>query len=507
MNLADSAPEFAPSRGSNPWKVAAENPFGSSWPGDSAGRVSYPTSVQQPFLGIVNNQFWNWTKSGLNYYFNPDTIGPAVYEEMVTADASCYAATEFLTLACLAKFGPYQHPNPKIQDTVNDWLANLITPWLQVLKEQLTAPWIGYSTGEICAEDWIPKQIQGLHPSSLTYDLWLSGPKKNLLRAARQWRYGTFQAYLPADKIIHYAHGQRWGNVFGHSRARPAWVHWFLKAKALTSHALCLERYGSPHSVGTVTGGYEDIEYPPGSGRMMPILDYVNQQLQYLAAHGSLAVTNDIQIALHQAKQAVGADYMSAVEYHDTQIFRAFLFPSLVGQSTGTGSYALGKTHYDLFVLMLEEQCKNLSNINVDQFLKPFIVAHFGPQSDYGKFAIEDFQQDDEKLMFEAFLSGVNSGIIKPGLEKDLNRCRERTGFDPLTQAEIDSQSQVLPNTAEKDPQEEPPRPETGSPAPKAAEDHPDGAILSKNIPRTMWPSRPRQVRPYREDRKSIFAR
>lgn len=225
----------------NPYRIAAEsmgfNPY--------TTQPSYPLDPSKPLQGTVNNQYYNWTRGNLNHYLNPDSIGVPVYEEMVTSDETCYAAMQFLALATLAKFGPYRHKSSKIEDAVQGWLANLATPWLDVLKEQLTCTWAGYSVTEVVADYngslVVPTQLQTLHPSDLTFDLHLEGPRKNLVSAVRQYRWQAFQAYLPAEKVIVMSHGRQFGNAYGMSRLRSCWRSWFLKTKMLAAWALVLD--------------------------------------------------------------------------------------------------------------------------------------------------------------------------------------------------------------------------------------------------------------------------
>ncbi len=483
--MASSAswiPELQTDGGSskpNPYREAALNPYGGLHGSLGMSGVNYPKDPKYPLRGTVNNEFWHLTRSGLNYYLNPDSIGTSIYEEMYTSDETCRSAMQFLVLATLAKFGPFIHSDRVIQDKVNGWLANMQTPWVRALKEILTATWAGHSTTEIIVdydgEHVVPRQLQTLHPSTISYDLHLDGPLKNNLKAARQWRFGSYSSYLPAEKIIVFSQDMTFGNVYGQSRLRASWRSWFLKTKMLSSWAVVLDRYGSPHAVATVANP-EEMVYDPTTGREYPIMDFVTRMLDQLASSGSIAVSENIKIELHQAKQAVGADFGNFIDYLDKMIYRGALIPSLVGDHGSNGSYALGSKHYDLFVLMLEEQAQQLSEVVIDQFIKRIIIANWGPQDDYGRFSVEDFQQDDEKLLAEAFSAMVDTGIVKPGIAEDLNAMRDRLGFAPLTQEQIDSQPQVLPNPGKKLPKEEadvkvPPaeNPEKDKPAPAQA--------------------------------------
>ena len=506
--------EFAKANAPNPYQTAAFNPYGGLNSAMAAG-VSYPMDPQKPLQGTVNNEFWQWTRSGLNYYFNPDSVGVPVYEEMYTSDESCRSAMQFLCLATLAKFGRYVNGSKKIEEWVTDALANMETPWLQCLKEVLTATWAGHSTTEIIVDyegdKVVPRQLQTLHPGTITFDLWLDGPLKNTLRAARQWRFQSYSSYLPSEKVIVFSQDKVFGNIYGQSRLRACWRSWFLKTKMLAAWALVLDRYGSPHAVATVKSGSE-VVIDPDTGTQSSIMPYVTDMLDKLAVNGSIAVTDDVTIELHQAKQAVGNDFGGFIDYLDKMIYRASLIPSLVGDHGSNGSYALGKSHYDLFVLMLEEQAQSLSHVLINQFIKRLIIYNFGKQADYGSFLIEDFQQDDEKLVSEVFKNCVNTGILKPGLAKDLNAMRERLGVGPLTQAEIDSQPEIVPNPASKNPEEAPPgeAPTTGKPdspdvstgnaieakdEPTVAEENPKSR-LSINASRStlLRPARHRQI-------------
>lgn len=430
---------FSSGKQTNPYRQAALNQDGLFMPASAS--PTYPNDPNRPLQGTVNNNFWKWTRGSLDYYFNPDSVGVAVYEEMIDSDETCYAAIEFLVLATLAKFGQYRHTDPKIESFVNGCLEKLETPWLDVLKEQLTCVWAGFSLTEIIADydgEFVrPRQLQTVHPGEITLELHLSGPRKNLVKAGRQNRFGTASAYIPAEKAIILSHNKQFGNAYGKSRLRTTWRSWFLKTKMLAAWALVLERYGSPHAVGTVTAG--DEEYiDPITQEKKSILPLVTEQLNKLARDGSVAVTDAIKIELHQAKQAVGADFSAIIEYLDKNIFRGALVPSLVGDHGSNGSYALGSRHYDLFVLMLEENAQQLANGNLQQFIKPLIVWNFGEQEDYGGFVLEDFKQDDELLISQAFKNMVESGYINPNTEVDRNKMRERTGFTPQSQEEID---------------------------------------------------------------------
>lgn len=409
---------------------------------------TYPRDEKKPLQGIVNNQYWRLTRGNMDYYFNPDSIGVEVYEEMVDSDETCYAAIEFLILATLAKFGAYRHENQEIESFVNSCLEQLETPWLDVLKEQLTAVWAGYSVTEIIAEydgEFVrPTQLQTIHPSELTFELHLDGPRKNLVKAIRQNRWNTAGAYIPAEKAVIFTHNKQFGNAYGKSRLRTTWRSWFLKTKMMAAWALVLDRYGSPHAVATVKNGFEE-EVHPETGEKISILPLVTEQLNKLARDGSVAVTEAIQIELHQAKQAVGADFSAIIEYLDKNIFRGALVPSLVGDHGSNGSYALGSRHYDLFVLMLEENAQQLANCNLQQFVKPLIQWNFGPQNDYGGFVLEDFKQDDELLLSQAFKNMVETGHVNPKYAPDRNTMRERTGFAPMTQEEIDKLPEFNP--------------------------------------------------------------
>ena len=430
-------------------------------PGASGITVPNPN---YPQAGTVSNTWWNYTRSYLNFYLNPDKIGIPVYEQMLDSDPSVYAAIQFVAMAVVAKWGEYVHDDPKIEEFVNENLANLRTPWVQVMCDILTALWAGHSCTEIVSDyeaDEDPskfgksrfQQFQTLPPSTVSYDLHLSGPFKNNLRAAHQYRWGAFEAYLPANKIIVYTHESRFGNLYGNSRMKTAYPYWYMKQEMLGNWAVCLERYGAPHSLALVESPDEDVT-DPDTGQKVKNLNYVLGQLKKLASNGSAAFGPGVTASIEHAKQAVGNDFQGFADYTDRMIMRSALVPSLVGDHGSHGSNALGRSHYDLFVLMLDKtalECTEAVNV---QAIMPLIVDNFGP-SKKGFFNVTEFKSEDEKTLSEAFLALVTAGIIKTSDAEQLNFMLERLGMSPKTQLQIDADAkhaqelgeQVVPAT------------------------------------------------------------
>jgi hypothetical protein len=183
-----------------------------------------------------------------------------------------------------------------------------------------------------------------------------------------------------------------------------------------------------------------------------------------LAKDGAIIKTDDITADLLAPHIAFGNDFEGFVVDKDRRIYRAANIPSLVGENSNVGSYALGTSHMDLFIEVIDARAKRKAETMVMQFIKPFLLLNWGgkngalPNGTAGQFLIQEFKQQDKKTFMAALKDGVDLGGIKPGIADDLNAIRfamaETLDIDlrPLSQEEIDAQPEVQPVPTGKNP-------------------------------------------------------
>lgn len=413
---------------------------------------------------IINNQWSSWKSLWTEGVYNPDNIPIEMYERMLDTDETVFSGIEFLTMSALARLGQYTHTDQKIQDFVNENLVQMDGNFIEACGDILTALAFGFSTTEIL---WKTvggqvrlRGLQTLHPKTVHLDIETEGPNKNKLKTVWQNFRGLYQATLPPDKVIHYAHRGKFGNLYGRSRLKPAFKSWFIKDVILKAWGACCERYGTPFRVGKVRGG-NTMMTNPATGAQVNLFSYTSALLDKLGEKGSLAVDENTDVQLVYPTKNFGEDFHQLVGYCNTMTYRALGLPSLIADQGSTGSYSLGKQHYELFVLVLEHILNELIDTVIDQLIRRLIEMNFGPQDNYGDFTREKLQAEDEKLISEVLTNLRTSGAIDPERLDDLNWMRDRVGLPLLEEEDIqpslpDMPPPPPPNAAPVDPMEDP---------------------------------------------------
>ncbi|MEW6282138.1 MAG: hypothetical protein AB1758_26265 [Candidatus Eremiobacterota bacterium] len=120
------------------------------------------------------------------------------------------------------------------------------------------------------------------------------------------------------------------------------------------------------------------------------------------------------------------------------------LLPSLIADHGSTG-YSLGQQHFDLFALSLEQLLGEVTEVLLEQLIRPLIEVNFGPQDDFGEFTIENFQADDQKLLAEVFQVLTNVGVLDASRIEDLNQMRLAMGFPELSPEDVEPSEPQMP--------------------------------------------------------------
>lgn len=420
---------------------------------DHLGRPFERRPIEMP----VNNQWYYWLRNQVDAFYRPDNISIDTYEKMLLTDETVFSSTEFLTMSVLARLGDYNHPDSEIQEFVRRNLTEMEGSFPAAVGEILTALPFGfsitehlYSLGRSDSRIWLGG-LQTLHPSTITFDLWRDGPRKNKLKTIHQFWRLTNQVDIPVRKAIVYAHNGRYGNVYGWSRLRGAYAPWFIKQTILKAWGLCCERYGAPYTIartdatGNITVG----------GVVKGVIDYLGEVLDSLASSGSLVVDKNTEVEIAYAPRGFGADFEGLVSYCNKMINRALGLPSLISDHGNTGSYSLGQQHWKLFTLVLEKILYELIEVLIEQLIRPLIEMNFGPQVDgYGDFAVESFEEEDQKMLAELHEILARAGVIDLSNLDDLNQAREAHGFPPREQEDIEpSLPTDMPRTEEIEPE------------------------------------------------------
>ena len=411
--------------------------------------------------GILNENAFHWTRHNADVYYNPDNITLPTYELMYNTDETVFSGIEFLTMAAIARLGEYTNEDEEKEDFVKAELARVPGGFPAKVADVMTACPFGFSLTEIV---WRLKgrrvglaDLQTLHPSTLHLDLHRSGPLKNRPRVAYQFFRGEKQTVIPLNKAILYSHGATFGNAYGVSRLKRAYKSWFIKDLILQAWGLCCERYGTPYMVGKASAqGQVQI-----NGKQRNAIDHMMDVMDSMAGgQGSAVIGREDIIEIIYAASGYGQDFEALVAYCNKMIYRALGLPSLIADHGNTGSYSLGKQHFKLFILVLEKILFEVIDVLIEQLVRPLIEMNFGPQEDCGTFNVEEFEEEDAKVLAETAQILTQTGYMSAEKLDDVNAVRERQGL-PLWEEEdiapsapptikgYDPEAEIDPSTAE----------------------------------------------------------
>lgn len=348
--------------------------------------------------------------------FNPTDFSLEVYEKMLT-DGQVKSALDMIKLSATAKGFTVtgdDEETKKYADFINENFELIRGNMEDVLKEIMTALEYGYSCTEKVFEykdgKIMLKKLKTLDPYSVAGKTDRFG---DLIHVKQ--RIGSKTIKIPADKVLWYSHQKRFGNIYGQSRLRTVYKHWFIKDKMYRFANIAYERYGTPLLVGNVA----DKNDVPA---MKSLLKNINGMT-------GLAISGDSGV---DAIQTTNADFIGYIEHHDRKIMEALLVPpTLLGLSRGqSGSYALSSNQFDIFMIHLESIQRDIKSLIEEEIIRPLIDLNFPNVKRYPAFTFKPLADRDIDKLSSVFEKLINASVIAPEEEW----LREELGFPVMSE-------------------------------------------------------------------------
>lgn len=173
---------------------------------------------------------------------------------------------------------------------------------------------------------------------------------------------------LPPEKFLKTAWMAEWENPYGNSDLVAAYPAWWSKDVIMKFWNIYIERYATPPLIGW---------YPPGADETTK--SDLLEILEDIQVKTAMRVPEGIRIEPLEVN-LTGADiFTKAIDFRDRAIAKSVLIPDLLGMSTSktTGSYALGKKQFELFIGILWHLGKTIEEVIHDQLTIPFIDMNF----------------------------------------------------------------------------------------------------------------------------------
>lgn len=360
-----------------------------------------------------------WREYGIQEY-NPDELvtkkGMAVLHKMRHDDQikAVSATKKYARLSTPWKIHPASESveDGKIAQFVRYNLVNMDGSLNADLLEILTAMDFGYSItekvwkviekGEFKGKIGL-KALKTRRPDNFDFDV---DEHDNLKPngIVQGLRAGTAK-YFPKEKFIIYSHGKEFDNFYGSSDLRAVYRSYWSKDILIRFWNMWLERFPAPFIIGW---------YPEGtsSTRRTNLLNIL-KRLQIATA---AILPDNLEVEIKEMKDVGHAVFKEAITFHNTSMARGILCPDLIGytETTGPGSYALGKKHFDVFLFVLEQLGKELEEtVMLEQLIKQLVDYNYDVSS-YPQFKFETLREEDMEARAKIIDILIKAGLVDP---------------------------------------------------------------------------------------------
>lgn len=210
---------------------------------------------------------------------------------------------------------------------------------------------------------------------------------------------------LPPHKFIVYSHQKEFDNFYGVSDLRAAYRNIFSKDVLIKFWNIWLERFPSPIMLGF---------YPQGTAK--PIRDNLLNILKRVQIATAAVLPDNLEVDIRENTATGHQVFKEAIEFHNKSIARAILVPDLLGftEVTGPGSYALGKKHFDIFILVLEWLGKIIEETLLLEQLIKRLVNYNWKVTGYPLFKFESLTEEGAEARAKIAVMLAAAHLIDP---------------------------------------------------------------------------------------------
>ena len=349
--------------------------------------------------------------------YNPDDLvsreGITIYEKMQKNDEQIKACLMIKKLGILANGyqilpaenkEPYithanfiKYNNEKIKGTIEKKIFDICSAFgygFSISEKILSYIQDGEFKGK-----WAITDIKNRKPHNFDFQTDSFG---NLLNIT-QW---NGKKSFDPQKFIIYVYNKEFDNWYGQSDLRCIYKNYYAKDLLTKFWNVYLERFGMPPIVGRHEGKLDK----ESRELFMSILNNIQSKT-------SLIIPKSLEVDIPESGKGAGQlGYERAIDYHNSAIAKGILVPGLIGfNKVEGGSFALGKKHFDTFLLVLKFlQAELAEEVIGEQYIRWLIDWNFGVIDKYPVWKFGALDDDDQKLKSEMAEIWVNAGLISP---------------------------------------------------------------------------------------------
>lgn len=377
-------------------------------------KIKPPNRELQRDTGVLIPRVFNFNNGKFGNLPRDDHIALDTYRGMMN-DAQIRAGIEVVSLATIGSGWEFNFPQTDDPAKADDILKFVRSTFgnlnkthgiradlFQVFREVLSALWAGFSvTEKVWGKDdkgrWVITRYKVLPPETIKFNIDKQG-KLSPTEAVEQSYSVQGDVKLPARKINLFIVNPKFGSPWGESILKPVYNNWYVKDWLVKFHASYMENLGSPILIGKTNRDTITMNNALQEARNSSVITLSeSEDVDILNAGGS------------------GSDFEDAIRYHDAQIMRGMLVPSLlVGQDEAMGSRALSEVHFEVFKLSrigaLQQQLKTWINADIREMVR----LNFGDLEAYPELTFKSWSRSDQQRLATMMVDLVNAQIISP---------------------------------------------------------------------------------------------
>lgn len=214
-------------------------------------------------------------------------------------------------------------------------------------------------------------------------------------------RPDTTSKTLPVGRIVVYTHRRKGANWRGRSLLRPMYGPWLLNNRAVRVEMITAERTGSPLVV--YVAGEKETDLTKGEAIARSVR--AGQTAGVAVPHGA-----DIRL---RGIEGQLPDLDKVKRYNDEKIARAVLLHFLnLGQSSGTGSWALGTTFAEFFTLATQSVADEIGRTASRHVIRDLVSWNW-PGERAPRLVPDELGSRQDSIV-QAIAALVTAGVLQP---------------------------------------------------------------------------------------------
>jgi hypothetical protein len=432
--------------------------------------------------------------SANTFIANPSNVGIGILARMIETDATVLSAVQFKSLMMLSKIGEYQNDDKDIEEFVRGFISRMEGPtFKESLEAQSSNYGYGFSVSEIVwglnkQNQKVPVKIPTYHPSTIAFEVDpygeitpdgivqfvvqnaqisnpnqffpsfqygfnvknpFSTPEDRLLPYRMPFINNYGLTRIPRSKVVHHTNSSMlsFGSPYGKSPVRTAHLAWQLKVFVMKQMGIACKRQASPFLWGTAPHSVNKVKVamPDGTTRDLNPIEAFTSILAAREGDDSIVTgpeKDGYKLEAISAQMDLN-QFLAVLNWLDTQIFRAFLLPSLVMTDGAAGSRSLGDKHFQVVDRIAEEESQTFGSTVINSVIKRAIVENYGEQDNYGHFAQRPQSIEERERLANMFSSLANTGFMRAYDETDGEYVRSTLH---LPKQEKSFYTEVMPN-------------------------------------------------------------